>query len=156
MKIPEELFLRRYSENGESTLSTMFWGTEFLNHAIEDGFNAVKIKGRTRIPAGRYKLVIRKVLSPKTKQYREKFPWFEFHIEIVDVPGYNYIYIHIGNTSRDTLGCVLTADSANNNQVENGFAGNSTKAFKRFYKRFYPKLKAEKEIYINIIDEPGR
>lgn len=153
MEIPKELYLRRYSDNGESTLSTMFWGMEFLNHSIEDGFNAVKIKGRTRIPAGRYKLVIRKILSPKTKNYRKKYPWFEYHIQLLDVPGYNYIYMHIGNSSRDTKGCILTADLQNNNQIGHGFAGASTAAFKRFYKRFYPLLKEGKEIYINVIDE---
>lgn len=55
-----------------------------------------KIKGRTAIPAGRYKVVLR--YSPRFKRITPN---------ITGVPGFKYILIHAGNTAADTGGCIL-------------------------------------------------
>lgn len=55
-----------------------------------------KIKGRTAIPAGRYKVVLR--YSPRFKRITP---------HITGVPGFKYILIHAGNTAADTDGCIL-------------------------------------------------
>ena len=57
---------------------------------------AGKVKTQTAIPAGTYKLGVR--YSPK------------HNAEVVylrDVPGFQFIEIHAGNTSADTDGCLL-------------------------------------------------
>ena len=55
-------------------------------------------------------------------------------LHIVDVPGFEYILIHVGNSDEHTAGCLLVGDSQENNQInKNGFIGSSGNAYKRIY-----------------------
>jgi len=119
----------------------------------EDEKRKIKVKGETRIPAGRYRLVIRKVLSPLTKKYRERFYWFEYHIMLEGVDGFKYVYIHVGNYEHETDGCQLIGMSGNV-EADGEFSNSrSVDAFERFYQLVYPQLKAGKEVYYTIKDE---
>lgn len=74
---------------------------------LEDQYQNVKVYGETRIPSGKYKVRLRTV-GRLHEKYRVRFP--KFHkgmLELVDVPGFTNILIHIGNTDDDTLGCIL-------------------------------------------------
>jgi len=148
-----EIQLGRYSANNESTLGLLFLDWQFFCHALEDEFREVKVIGDTRIPAGIYELALRKVISPKTTDYRERYPsWFKWHIQLLDVPDFDYVYIHVGNDDDDTKGCILLADGANNNTIEPGFIGSSAPAFERFYKKIYPLLEAGHVLKIRVLD----
>ena len=65
--------------------------TDSLEHIA-----ALKIKGKTAIPAGRYRVGLRD--SPK----HGKDTLF-----LQDVPGFQFIDIHAGNSAADTEGCQL-------------------------------------------------
>lgn len=150
------LLLQRYSDNGNSTQGLLFElennDLKFLNYTLEDENREVKIKGETCIPDGLYEIKFRKVLSPKTESYRNKFDWFTWHLEVQDVEGFEHIYIHIGNTEKDTDGCILVQDTANNNQIKKGFNGESTPAFKRFYNKLKRVLEEGERVYIQVRD----
>src|SRR5690606_2699229 len=82
-----EWILQRFSDNTDSTLGLMFKiiGYEgkprlhFNSFVIEDEYREVKVKGETRIPAGRYELKIRKQDTPLTLKYRKRYPeWFQY------------------------------------------------------------------------------
>ena len=88
-----------------------------------------------------------------TERYRAKYPWFTWHIEIMNVPEFENVYVHIGNTEKDTDACVLLGDTANNNVVGDGFVGGSTEAFKRWYLQVTAHLEAGGESFIDIRDE---
>lgn len=129
--------LKRYSDNGESTLGLLFIDCKFQCYTIEDEARTQKVYGETRIPEGVYKLGLRKE-GGFHNRYRSKFS-SGFHkgmLQILDVPNFEYILIHIGNDDDDTAGCVLVGDSANNNTIQDGFISSSTHA----YKRVYPKI----------------
>lgn len=125
--------IERYSRNNESTLGLLYIDGKFECYTLEDEKREIKVPGETRIPSGAYDLRFRQVMTPMTQRYRIKYPFFTWHIQVMNVPGFNYIYLHAGNTDDDTDGCILLGDTANNNKYADGFIGNSSQAFKRVY-----------------------
>jgi len=109
----------------------------FLAYTLEDEQRNEKVYGETRIPNGTYKLQLRKEGGYHQK-YSKRFP--DIHngmLHVTNVPGFEYILIHCGNTDEHTAGCLLVGDSQENNQItKDGFIGKSTQA----YKRIYPKI----------------
>lgn len=149
--------LQRYSDNKDSTLGLLFQKVDdklkFENYILEDEFRAVKVPGETRVDAGFYELKIQENVTPLTQKYRERYPWFDKHIEITGVPRHKFIYMHIGNFDGDTDGCPLFGDSADNNLISNGSVSYSTQAFKRWYEKVYPFLKSGRKGFIEVRDE---
>ena len=150
------LILHRYSDNGNSTQGLLFnrdnAKMEFLNYTLEDEQREVKVRGETCIPSGLYEVKFRQVLSDKTKSYRGLFSWFSWHLHLQDVTGFKYVYIHIGNDEKDTDGCILVQDAANNNQVKDGFNGSSRSAFKRLYEQVSEELNNGNKVFIKVKD----
>ena len=109
---------------------------KFLAYTLEDEHRDEKVFGETRIPDGMYKMGLRKV-GGYNARYSKKFA--DIHIgmlHVLDVPGFEYILIHCGNTDEHTAGCLLVGDSQENNQItKDGFIGKSTQAYKRIYPR---------------------
>lgn len=150
--------LQRFSDNRTSTLGILIKITSlnkplFQAYTLEDEFRPSKVKGETRIPAGKYEIVIQDQETPKTQQYRQKYAWFYNHLMLKDVPGFQGIYIHIGNDDKDTDGCILLGDNADNNVIGMGSISNSTQSFYRFYNELFPLLKGGAKAYIEIRDE---
>jgi len=143
------LVLKRKRNNGDTTIGNLRDG--FLSmHTLEDEPREVKVKGETRIKAGTYEILERKVISPKTKKYRNRFPWFNWHLELQDVPNFKYVYIHIGNKDEDTDGCILVGEEASGNRIIR-----STEAFSRLYHYIMGALNSGERVFISIIDEDG-
>lgn len=140
--------VKRFAHLNDSTVGALYIGNQFFGFTLEDEHRDVKIAGETRIPAGVYSLGIRKAESKLTKKYRDRFPGlFEYHIHIKDVPGFQYIYMHIGNTDDHSEGCILIGSTAHSE----GTISRSSDAFREFYKKVYPEIK-EKEGIILIED----
>lgn len=144
-----ELKLVRLSESDDATLGILFDGMTFVCYTLEDEYRKDKIRGETRIPEGNYKVKFRKVESPKTLSYREKYPWFEYHLELQDVPGFQYVYIHIGNDDDDSDGCILVGSSADSKNFK---IWESTKAFEYVYKKVSKELEQGKDVELKIFD----
>ena len=91
--------------------------------------------GETRVPAGTQNLSLRTVGGFHSR-YQKKFPTFHIGmIHVDDVPNFQYILLHIGNTDENTAGCLLVGDTQSSNLADpNGFIGASTNAYKRIYK----------------------
>ena len=104
-------------------------------------------------PAGVYQIRFRTVGGFHQK-YSSRFQ--DIHkgmLHIVDVPGFDYILIHCGNTDEHTAGCLLVGDTQHNNMVEeDGFIGRSTAAYKRIYVPIAEALEQGKEVTIEYID----
>lgn len=92
---------------------------------------AWKIKGTTAIPRGEYEIRL-----TYSNRFKRTMP------QLMNVPGFEGIRIHAGNTDADTDGCILVGDS-----VQADWLGESKKA----YDRLYALLEAAKEpIYIEV------
>jgi hypothetical protein len=148
--------LRRIDYDEDSTTGYMKIDGQFECYTLEDEARSIKVPGETCIPPGTYRLRLREVESPMTIKYRNKFDWFNFHIQVMDVPGFEYVYIHIGNTDDDTDGCILVGDSVVNKGSIEDFLGNSTQAFKRFYKKVEPTLDWGREAVTLHVCNPER
>lgn len=75
------------------------------SHALTDIINR-KVKGQTAIPTGKYKVSV-------TMSNRFKRPMPLIH----DVPGFEGVRLHGGNTHHNTEGCPLVARQRNVNKV---------------------------------------
>ncbi len=91
-----ELFLRRCAANRNRTIGLLFVGNDFLCFTLEDRIRMNKVAGETAIPHGTYD--VRRSWSPK---FEKQLP------EILNVPGFEGIRIHAGNTAEDSSGCIL-------------------------------------------------
>lgn len=147
-----ELFTIRYSHGRKSTLGLFMREGKFQCYTLEDAFHVVKIPGETRIPNGRYEVVLR-TEGGHHARYAQKFP--EFHrgmLHVIGVPNYTYILIHIGNTDDDTEGCLLVGDRSVTNINEAGRIENSTVAYKRIYPPIAEALAAGERVFITYKD----
>jgi len=128
----------RYSSGVDSTLGILSengsMGREFLAYTLEDEFREEKVSAETRIPEGTYDVNLR-TEGGFHNRYSQKFgvPWHKGMLHVQDVPGFEYILIHTGNTDENTAGCLLVADSSTQNITKNGFIGASVAAYKRIY-----------------------
>ena len=127
----------RYSSGADSTLGLLSEvgpeGREFLAYTLEDEFREEKVSAETRIPEGTYDVKLR-TTGGFHSRYATKFgDWHKGMLHVQDVPGFEYILIHTGNTDEHTMGCLLVADSSTQNITKDGFIGASVSAYKRIY-----------------------
>ena len=127
----------------------IFKQTKFLAYTLEDEQRNEKVFGETRIPNGTYKLGLRKVGGYHAK-YSKRFPHIHIGmLHVLDVPGFEYILIHCGNTDEHTAGCLLVGDSQENNQITaDGFIGKSTQEYKRIYQAIAEAINCGEEVTI--------
>ncbi|MDN3690024.1 DUF5675 family protein [Cyclobacterium jeungdonense] len=146
------LTLLRYLDDGNTSLGLLYLGKQFFCYTLEDTHRDEKVPAGTRIPEGRYPLSVNPTLTDLTKRYRSRFPWFDYHIEINNIPNYDLVYLHIGNSHQDTRGCILLADGVNTGSSEK-MVTHSQRAFERFYKTVYPKISSQENLEIKIFNE---
>jgi hypothetical protein len=74
-------------------------------------------------------------------------------LQVMDVPNFEYILIHQGNTDEHTSGCLLVGDSQENNIIiKDGFIGKSANAYKRIYPLIAKQLELGNEVTIQYKD----
>ena len=127
----------------------LFQQKKFLAYTLEDEQRDIKVYGETRIPDGIYKLGLRKIGGYHAK-YTKRFSHIHIGmLHVLNVPGFEYILIHCGNTDEHTAGCLLVGDSQENNQItKDGFIGKSTQAYKRIYPRIAEAIECGEEVTI--------
>ena len=140
-----ELKLQRLKDNGISTIGELTVDDlKFVT--LEDTYRPVKIKGQTRIPAGIYEIILRKYGSHNAK-YLKKFKFHKGMLELLNVPEFKNILIHIGNRPEDTEGFILVGEKEGE-----GMILNSTQSYIKLYRHVVDYLLEGNELYITIID----
>ncbi len=99
-----KLLLERYAFGQKATLGKLYADGEQVAYALEDVMREItgepvaswKIYGQTAIPKGMYK-----VITDFSQHFGHVLP------HVLDVPGFEGIRIHPGNTDADTDGCIL-------------------------------------------------
>lgn len=143
-----KLLLERIASNGDSTIGVLYLDGKFFCFACEDEYRVTKVKGRTRIPAGTYKIRLR-TEGGLTQKYLAKFPALHRGmLWLQDVTGFQWIYIHIGNKHEDTEGCILVGRGVNS---EGMFLYSSTDAYLDLYRTVADAAEAG-DLEITIVD----
>lgn len=114
-----EILVRRIAKRPTYTIGRMYIDGEYVCDTLEDTDRGLKqsmpleeikkkkIYGKTAIPTGTYKVTMN-VVSPKFKNKTWAKPYGGKLPRLLDVPGYEGVLIHPGNTADSTNGCVLT------------------------------------------------
>jgi hypothetical protein len=92
------LTIRRYKSSDKGTVGRLYVDGVYQCFTLEDIVRpeGEKIYGKTAIPAGNYEVII-----DMSKRFGKLMP------HVLNVPMFDGIRIHAGNTSGDTLGCIL-------------------------------------------------
>lgn len=135
------------------TISKLFIKGSLDGYSVEDEIRDVKVHGETAISYGRYKLGLRN--SPKFSKFflysdsqnilieakdKVKYPLIKDFVNhdliwVLDVPNFEYVLIHWGNTDDDTDGCLIVGSSIGVVNGQQGVIGS-----KAYYKKFYCKV----------------
>ena len=122
----------RFISDNDTTISRVSVDGVFVCFGLEDEYRVTKLVDETRIPAGRYRVLLR-TAGKHHLQYKAQFP--DIHrgmLQVQDVPGFEYILIHCGNTQADTSGCLLVGSGAVT-EAGNMSISNSRLAYRRLY-----------------------
>ena len=95
----KEFKLKRTTYTENSTIGELTLDGKLICYTLEDKVrakSAVKVYGKTAIPAGRYQ-----VITDFSNAFKAIMP------HVLNVPGFEGIRIHVGNRESDSLGCVL-------------------------------------------------
>ncbi len=137
----------RVVSNRDVTISRVYVNEKFFCHGLEDEYRRFKIPGETRIPAGHYGLGLRRTGGFHSR-YSSVFG--DFHrgmIEVVDVPDFRWVLIHVGNFERDTAGCLLLGRA----DFDSWAVWQSKKTYIRFYSHVIDSVRAS-EACIDFLD----
>lgn len=145
-----KITVERFVSDDRATLGLVAIDGAFQCFSLEDRHRAVKVPGETRIPAGTYRVALRRDGALHTR-YAAQFPGFhKGMLWLRGVPGFEWIYIHLGNTPAHTEGCILVgqgSDATPGNMLIRA----STPAYRAFYERVAPAAEAG-TLEIEIVD----
>lgn len=145
-----DILLQRCQHKSTGTLSMLLVDGEVYGFVPEDPPQEVKIKGQTRIPAGRYRLYL--ATSPKfSEKYRHKM----IYLENVQKPDGSFrfdgVMFHPGNTAEQTEGCIMPNMQCILGEVP--VYGHSTVAYEKFQKEVGEFLEQGGEAHVTVRDE---
>ena len=152
-----KLKVLRFSSQEDSTSGLLFLEgkkvLDFLCYTLEDERRVLKVKGETRVPSGTYKIELR-TEGGFHEKYKKKYGGFhKGMLHVTNVPNFEYILIHTGNTDEHTAGCLLVGDSQENNIIiKDGFIGKSVNAYKRIYPNISRAIERNEEVTIEYVD----
>ena len=118
----------------KSTIGKLYIDNLYYCHTLEDVVRDEKIKHEPAIPYGKYEVVI-----SWSNRFKRQMPL------LINVPNFEGVRIHSGNTDKDTSGCILLGETRSKD-----FIGQSRLAYNRFLKDLQTALKTGK-VFIEII-----
>ena len=140
------LLLQRDTGGPDYTSGKLYVDGQHICYTLEDEYRAVKVRGETRIPCGVYEIKLRNAGSMAPK-YLRRFPWQRGMLWLQEVPNFEYVYIHIGNDTDDTLGCILVGMAR-----DGATLGRSLEAYAALYHLIIAAMDRDEKVWIEIRD----
>ena len=152
-----DLEVIRFSSQKDSTNGFLFDVTggerHFLCYTLEDEHRKEKVKGETRVPAGTYPITLRTTGGFHGRYVKKYGDMHKGMLWVRNVPNFEYILIHTGNTDEHTAGCLIVGNSQQTNFGDSdGFVGSSTSAYKRIYPSIAKALENGESVSITYVD----
>ena len=150
--------LDRYLSDDKTTFGKFYVSDELICYIVEDQYNAKKVWGETRIPAGDFEISYRYEGSFH-QRYKTKFK--DIHKGILCVHNapdwklivgdtvFQYILIHLGNSEKDTAGCLLPNTTVNEDTMR---GSNSTGAYRKLYPTIANHLDEGRKVVLEVRD----
>ncbi len=126
MKISVNRVYKQYSY----TIGKLYIDGKFFCNTLEDKDRGltqstpleeiakIKIPSQTAIPAGIYRVILSQV-SPRFSK-KDMYKGIDGKLpRLIDVPGFDGVLIHVGNTDKDSSGCILVGFNKVKGQVIN-------------------------------------
>lgn len=140
------LVLERKYLKSDYAIGNLYINGKFFCNTLEDCVRDInkngtfdcgelKIKGHTAIPYGKYEIIVN--YSPK---FKRELP------RLLNVPHFEGILIHRGNTHKDSSGCILVGEN-----TKKGMVLNSTKYEIELTNLLKATTRRGEKIYIKII-----
>lgn len=134
-----KLRVERGLSGTSSTIGKLYVDGVFFAYTLEDidrhlEGGGKKINGETAIPRGSYKVII---------DFSNRFQKQMMHV--LNVPGFEGIRIHAGNTDKDTEGCILLGKVRSDNAVFN-----SREAVNALFEKVRAALNAGQEVNLEV------
>jgi len=126
-----QITIKRLHKTDKSTIGELLIDGVFECYTLEDVERPVKIKAETAIPKGTYKVIVN-----MSNRFKRLMPL------LLNVPNFEGVRMHAGNTNHDTEGCILVGRTRSKD-----FIGQSRKAYEKLFK----KMQAAKEISLTIL-----
>ena len=151
-----ELLLKRIARRDTYTIGHLYIDGAYFCDTCEDrdrglrqdlplsANKARKRAGTTAIPTGRYRLTLG-VKSPRFSQKKQYAACNGYLPRLLNVPAFDGVLIHIGNSAQDSEGCILVG---RNKQV--GRVLESTTTFWQLYDRLQTADRKGEQIYITV------
>ena len=120
-----KLLLKRVALRETYTIGKLYVDNHLFCDTCEDKVRDIeregKVYGKTAIPYGTYKVTLG-VQSPKYSQ-RASYDWCKGYLpRLLNVPHFDGILIHAGNTAEDSAGCILVGENKVVGKVINSMA----------------------------------
>lgn len=133
-----ELKLIRKTFTDKSTIGDLLVDGAFECYTLEDRYRgeAPKVMHETAIPMGRYQVIVNR--SPR---FQRDLP------RLLNVPGFEGILIHTGNTAADTSGCILPGRKNAADVIQE-----SRPAFDQLFAKIRAALAAGEQVWISVED----
>jgi hypothetical protein len=132
-----DLKVLRKELTARSTIGELHVDGKFECFTLEDAVRPVKIKGVTAIPAGVYEVVVN-----FSERFKRPLPL------LLNVPNFDGVRIHAGNTDADTEGCLLVGRTK-----AADFIGGSRPAFDALFAKIQ-RAAAREKVFLEIA-RPG-
>ena len=128
-----ELLVKRVAKKDNYTIGKLYIDGVYFADTLEDcdrgltqdmpleEIKAKKVYGKTAIPKGTYKVYMN-VVSPKFKDRSWAKPYGGKLPRLLNVPNYEGVLIHVGNTAEDTSGCLLVGINDSQGRISNSQA----------------------------------
>lgn len=155
-----KLTLHRKYPKIDYTISNLYIDGKFFCNVLEDkvrdlnkngkfDFGETKVYSHTAIPYGTYKIDM-DTISPKFSDFN-KYPSYRKYEgklpRLLNVKDFEGVLIHIGNTTKDTNGCLLVGRN-----LSKGMVLNSTSTFYKLMDEYLlPAHKRGEEITIEVV-----